>query len=327
MTPLVPPSEFIGKHVNDVMPPEIAARVMKAIEACVRSAATQTIRYELLEHGETRAYESRLALVSPGEVLAIVRDITANRRLDSDSYEDGSRKAVPRRNSPKILAIDHDAHALRFLKSALELAGNKALISTDLDEASGLVELEEPDLVLLDLAITGRGRLQSCLDLWRLSGVPTMVMGTREQEDDALRAVRLGADDFIIKPLSSREVLIRIEAALRRSRSAPHPASKPRQFGDLTVDEWNRQVTVDGKPVRLTATEFRLLGELAHADGRLLTHDEILERVWGAGYAGQNELVRTYVRSLRRKLGDDARHPRYVLVERGAGYRMTPATS
>jgi two-component system KDP operon response regulator KdpE len=322
MTPLIPPSELIGKRVVDVLPAALAARLMRAIAACVRSGESQTVEYELLEHGETRAYESRLALIAPGEVLSIVRDITANRRLDSDSYESVSRKALPRRASTKILAIDHDAHALRFLRSTLEHAGHKALLSSDLDEASGLVEIEEPDLVLLDITVTGKERLQPCIDLWRLSGVPTLVMGTREQEDDALHAMRVGADDFLIKPLSPREVLARIEAALRRSRSAPNPASKPRRFDNLTVDNWNRHVTIDGKPVRLTATEFRLLAELAQADGRVLTHDEILDRVWGPGYAGQYELVRSFVRTLRRKLGDDARHPRFVLAERGVGYRL-----
>jgi two-component system KDP operon response regulator KdpE len=326
MTPLVPPSEFIGKRVDDVMPPELAARAMRAIAACVRSGETQTIEYELVEQGETRAHESRLALIAPGEVLAIVRDVTASRRLDSDSYESVRRNALPRQASPKILAIDHDPQALRFLRFALEHAGNKALISSDLDETGSLVEVEEPDLVLLDLKTAGKERLQSYLDFWRLSGIPTVVLGTRDQEDEALRALRLGADDFIIKPLSLREVLARIEAALRRSRTTPNPGSKPRQFGELMVDSWNRRITIAGKPVPLTATEFRLLSELANADGRLLTHDEILERVWGSGYAGQHELVRSFIRTLRRKLGDDARHPRYVLVERGAGYRMEPAT-
>jgi two-component system KDP operon response regulator KdpE len=327
MTPLLPPSEFIGKRVVDVMPPDVAARVMKSITACIRTAETQTFEYELTLQGEGRIYESRLALIAPGEVLSIIRDITANRRLDSDGYESVSRRAMPRRDSPRVLVIDHDAHALRFLRSTLEHAGHKAVISSDPDEASGLAEMEEPDLVLLDLTVAGKERIQSYLDLWRLAGVPTVVLGTREQEDDALRAVRQGAEDFIIKPLSSREVLIRIEAALRRSRSVPSPPSTPRRFGDLTVDHWNRRVTMDGQLIRLTATEFRLLVELAHADGRLLTHDEILERVWGPGYAGQHDLVRSYVRSLRRKLGDDARHPRYVLVEHGAGYRMAAATA
>jgi PAS domain S-box-containing protein len=327
MTPLLPPPEFIGKRVVDVMPPDVSARVMKAITACIRTAETQTFEYELSMQGEVRIYESRLALIAPGEVLSIVRDITANRRLDAASFATVSRKATPGRDSPRILVIDHDAHALRFLRSTLEHAGHKALTSSDLDEASGLVENEEPDLVLLDLTVAGKERLQPALDLWRLLGAPTVVLGTREQEDDALRAVRLGADDFMIKPLSPREVLIRIEATLRRFRSAPNPAPKPRQFGDLTVDNWNRRVIMDGEPVRLTATEFRLLVELADANGRLLTHDEILERVWGPGYEGQHELVRSYVRSLRRKLGDDARHPRYVLVEHGAGYRMAPATA
>jgi two-component system KDP operon response regulator KdpE len=276
---------------------------------------------------ETSSYECRLVLISPGEVLSVVRDVTAQRQQEASN---GGHPALLKRSRvgdrTRILIIEGDMHLLRFLRRALEHAGNETMVTNDADEAVRLAEIEEPDLILLDLQLVGLGSLDLYLELSRLSGAPLIVLTSRKDEAEAVRALKLGADDFIVKPFSLEELTARVETALRRATLRGAQPQSRQAFGELVIDPWNRLVTVAGSRVSLTATEYRLLAELANAPGRLLTHDELLERVWGAGYAGQYELVRSFVRSLRRKLGDDARHPRFVLAERGAGYRMAQTT-
>ena len=133
----------------------------------------------------------------------------------------------------------------------------------------------------------------------------------------------MGADDYIVKPFSPPELLARIEATIRRRAMPSRPeARKPYRLGDLTIDYADRSVTVSGRPVHLTATEYGLLFELSTDAGHVLTHDQILQRVWGTEYSGERELVRAFMTKLRRKLGDDAHKPRYIFTEPGVGYRM-----
>jgi two-component system KDP operon response regulator KdpE len=321
LAPLVPPEEFVGKHVAEILPPDIAPSIIRAIDACVRSAEPQTFEYDLPMEGEIRSYECRLVLISPGEVLSVVRDVTAHRRQEANGRNPtAALKRSRAGGKPRILIVDGDVHLLRFMRRTLEQAGSETVVASDTDAAIRMAELEEPDLILLDLELAGAEGLDLVLDISRLSGAALIVLSPQGHEPAAVRALKLGADDFIVKPFSIEELHARVEAALRRT---PHPQPQNRQeFGDLVIDPWNRLVTVGGRRVALTATEYRLVVELANAGGRLLTHDEILDRVWGASYAGQYDLVRSFVRSLRRKLGDDARRPRFVLAERGMGYRM-----
>ena len=154
--------------------------------------------------------------------------------------------------------------------------------------------------------------------------MPVIFLSAHDRDEEIVRALSLGADDYIVKPFSPPELLARIEAALRRRADARSgEAREPYRLGDLTIDYANRSVAVSDRTVELTATEYRLLTELSTSAGRVLTHGQILERVWGTGYSGDDgQLVRAFVTKLRRKLGDDAHDPRYILTVPSVGYRM-----
>jgi two-component system KDP operon response regulator KdpE len=328
ITPLIPPSAFLGKCVEDVMPADVAAPTMKAIEACLRSGQMQTYEYQLTVGDEVKDYECRVVAIGPDEVLAIVRDDTAQKQQEREAQERRATMLAAQRSvtragdKPRVLIIEEDIKALRFLRRALEQSGNRATVTSDPAEALSLAELEDPDLVLLDITLSDDQGFGLFRELRQFSAVPIIAIADADHVDDAVRALRAGADDYITKPFSPAELTARVEAALRRRQAPQRAPYEPRELGELVVDPVGRLVTVGGNPISLTATEYRLLLELADSPGRVLTHDEILDRVWGPGYAGQYELVRSFVRTLRRKLGDDARHPRFVLAERGVGYRL-----
>ena len=156
-----------------------------------------------------------------------------------------------------------------------------------------------------------------------VSEVPIIFLSANDQEENIAKALSMGADDYIVKPFSSTELLARIGACLRRRGSAG--TTKPRQpyrLGDLTINYADRGVTLSGRPVRLSATEYKLLFELSISAGRVLTHDQLLQRIWGQEYSGEGQLVRVFVGNLRRKLGDDANNPTYIFTEPRVGYRM-----
>jgi two-component system KDP operon response regulator KdpE len=215
--------------------------------------------------------------------------------------------------------------SLRLLKRLLEGAGKRVLVTTDADEAFGLAEKERPDVFLVDLPVFESDGTGFLSELRRLSAAPVLVFGAADDKERGIAALRAGADDYITRPSSAAELDARVDLALRHSRSVQPFLAVPLDFGDLVIDPSSRVVTVSGKQVALTSTEYRLLLELAEAAGRVMTHDEILERVWGLGYAGQHELLRAFIRTLRQKIGDEAHHSRFLLSERGVGYKMARA--
>jgi DNA-binding response OmpR family regulator/signal transduction histidine kinase len=223
----------------------------------------------------------------------------------------------------RILAVDDDQHMLRLLRRYLEGAGYQATVTSNPAQVLPLVERSEPDLVLLDLVLPGTSGFEILQRLREFSGVPVIFLSARDQTEYATRALNMGADDYITKPFSPPELLARIEAALRRRVLADRMEVRPPFIlGDLAINFTERWVSIQGKPVHLSATEYKILYELATEPDRVLTHEQILERVWGKQYVGATELLRTFVRNLRRKLGDDAAHPRYICTERQVGYRM-----
>jgi len=223
----------------------------------------------------------------------------------------------------RVLAVDDEPQVLRYLQRSLDEAGYQAIVTSDPSQVAKLVELEEPDMILLDLRLPGTSGFDLLKRIREFSGVPVIFLTASDREEDTVRALRMGADDYITKPFSPSELLARIGAALRR-RLLPDlmEARPPLVLGDLTINFAERRVTVAGKGVSLSATEYKILYELAINAGRVLTHDQILHRVWGEEYSGETELVRSFIRNLRRKLGDDAHHPRFIFTERQAGYGM-----
>jgi len=245
------------------------------------------------------------------------------------SLTDEARRAVHlgrvRRAGEKtrVLAVDDEPQVLRFLQRSLDEAGYQPIVTSDPSQVAKLVEQEEPDLILLDLALPGTSGFELLQRIREFSGVPVIFVTASDEEADTVRALKMGADDYITKPFSPSELLARIGAALRR-RLLPDVTEVRPLFvlGDLTINFVERQVSVGGQNVSLSATEYKMLYELATHAGRPLTYAQILHQVWGPEYSGETELVRSFVSSLRRKLGDDARDPRFILTERQVGYRM-----
>jgi DNA-binding response OmpR family regulator len=223
----------------------------------------------------------------------------------------------------RILAVDDDPQVLRYLQRSFEEAGYYVFTTGDPSQAIGLVESRDPDLVVLDLILPGTTGLELLQRIREFSGVPVIFLTASGEADNATLALRMGADDYMTKPFSPTELLARIEATLRR-RVLPDQIEvrPPFTLGDLTINFGERRVVVKGQPVSLSATEYKLLYELVTHAGLVLTHDQILQRVWGPEYTGATELIRSFIRNLRRKLGDDARNPQYIHTEPQVGYRV-----
>jgi two-component system KDP operon response regulator KdpE len=326
LRPFVPPEDFLGKTVEEILPLDVAHALVNAVGFCLRTGEAQTVEYQLDGDGGTMDFEARIVTLGADEVLAIVRDRTREANRERAIVSRDNRVRVSRNGElPSVLVVDRDMRSLRLLKRLLEGAGKRVLVTTDADEAFRLAEKEHPDVFLVDLPVFESDGAGFLSDLRRLSAAPVLVYGTADDEERAIAALRAGADDFITRPFSAAELAARVDLALRHSRSGQPFLAVPLDFGDLVIDPSSRVVTVSGKQAALTSTEYRLLLELAEAAGRVMTHDEILERVWGPGYAGQHEVLRAFVRTLRKKLGDEARHSRFLVSERGVGYKMARA--
>ena len=217
----------------------------------------------------------------------------------------------------RVLVVDDDAQTLRYVREALTGAGYATLVTGDHRELPRLIEAERPDLVLLDLMLPDTDGIELMRSVPELAGQPVIFISGYGRGETIARALESGAADYIVKPFSASELAARVGAALR-VRSGPEPF----ELGGLAIRYDERRVTVAGRAVELTVTEYELLRALSLNAGRVSTYDALLRRVWnGRDYADES-LVRTYVRRLRSKLGDDARDPAYILNERGVGYRM-----
>ena len=237
-----------------------------------------------------------------------------------------ARRERVERERTRILAVDDDPQTLRHVRGALTKAGYTPVVTGDPEEVSRLMAEEEPRLVLLDLMLPGSDGMELMKEIREVSDVPVIFLSVNGQEDIIARAFEKGADDYVVKPFSPTELVARIKAALRK-REAPEWAepSEPYVFGELTIDYAERRVTLAGRPVQLTAIEYGLLFELSANAGRVMTYDRLLQRVWGLRGSGDSRRVRTAAKQLRRKLGDDANNPTYILNEPRVGYRMPKA--
>jgi DNA-binding response OmpR family regulator len=226
-----------------------------------------------------------------------------------------------------ILIVEDDANLAGALQ--LYLASAEYVVSIAADGREGLQKVysERPDLVVLDIMMPGLDGWEVCGRIREVSNVPIIILTARGQESDKVRGLQLGADDYISKPFSLRELEARIESVLRRSRAVV-PVRGPVLYGDeeLTIDSERWQVTRQGKPVDLTATERRLLFLLAENMGRVLTIPRILEKIWGHEYVNELDYVKLYVWRLRQKIEPDPNHPTYIHTERGVGYRFGKQT-
>ncbi|MCY4415510.1 MAG: ATP-binding protein [Chloroflexi bacterium] len=227
------------------------------------------------------------------------------------------------RDKLRVLAVDDDPQALRYVRDAISKAGYAPVVTGDPKDVPRLMEEEKPHLVLLDLMLPGSDGIELMTGILRTADVPVIFVSVYGQEDVVARAFDMGASDYVVKPFSPTELAARIRAALRR-RAEPDVAepSGPYELGDLSIDYAGRRVWLTGIPVALTPTEYGLLYELSIHAGRVMTHDHLLQRIWGPGRMGEPWLVREVVKRLRGKLGDVAADPKYILTEPRVGYRM-----
>ena len=227
------------------------------------------------------------------------------------------------RDQVRILAVDDDPMVLRYVRDALSRAGYTPLVTTDPDEALRIVESERPQLVLLDLMLPGSDGIELMQHILHIAEVPVIFLSAYGGDETIARAFEAGATDYMVKPFSPTELVARVRGALRRRLAASTGAqSEPFVLGDLVIDYGERRVSVAGRAVHLTPTEYEVLFELSLNAGRVLTFDALLQRVWGSGRSADRGSVRTYVKRLRRKLGEDAGSPRYIVAEPRVGYRM-----
>ncbi|MBX6341306.1 MAG: response regulator transcription factor [Thermomicrobiaceae bacterium] len=223
----------------------------------------------------------------------------------------------------RILVVEDEARLLRLIESVLGSAGYEVLTATTGEQAIEAVALSAPDLVLLDLLLPGAiDGFRVCERVREFSAVPIIMLTARTREEDKLRGFQLGADDYVTKPFSARELLARVQAVLRRTL-VPGASSPTVDVGDLRIDLAARRVTVAGRQVHLTPTEYRLLVALARQPGHIMEHERLLTEVWGVEYRDQVEYLRTYVRYLRQKIEPDPSRPRYLLTEPGVGYLLS----
>ncbi len=228
-----------------------------------------------------------------------------------------------REGQARVLGFVADPDTARYARDILSQADYFVSMTGDLEEAEGIIETQKPHVILLEPLARWPEGLETLVHIYRVSGVPVIFVAGHGWDQYISRAFELGAFDYISKPFTSTELLARVAAALRRWWAAGRQEPSVRYLhGDLAIDFLEREVSVAGNPVHLTATEYKLLVELSAAAGRVTTHDQLLRRVWGPLYSGDARLVRTYVKGLRHKLGDDAAHPTYIFTEPGVGYRM-----
>ena len=229
----------------------------------------------------------------------------------------------------KILLIDDDPAFLRLMEQVLTQQGFEALKANGGQEGLKLLFAEKPDMVLLDVSMPGMDGWQVCQRIREVADVPIiMLTGKQQGEEDVVRGLDYGADEYLFKPVRNRELVARVRAVLRRSDLPPAAETKREAtYGDnyLSVDIAERKVIVKGERVKLTPREFRLFALLVENPGRILTHKELLEKVWGWEYTDDLDYVRIYISHLRQKIEPNAATPKYILTESGVGYYFQKA--
>jgi DNA-binding response OmpR family regulator len=223
-----------------------------------------------------------------------------------------------------VLAVDDEPRYLEIIRFNLEAAGYRVAAAASGEEALEAVAAQEPDLIVLDVMLPGIDGFEVLRRVRERSTCPIIMLTAKGAEDDKVLGLRLGADDYVTKPFSAQELLARVEAVLRRAR--PQEGVDREQvtltIGDLRIDSRQKQVTLAGRELRLSPTEYRLLTCLAENAGRVLGRDELLTRVWGDAYRGENEILRVTLWRLRQKLADDPAEPRYIVTRPGHGYML-----
>jgi two-component system KDP operon response regulator KdpE len=221
---------------------------------------------------------------------------------------------------PIVLVIDDEIQIRRLLELTLESNGCRVLLAGSGEEGLRRAGMDRPELIILDLGLPDEDGLSVLKKVREWSTVPILILSVRDSEGDIIACLNAGADDYLVKPFRSGELLARVRTAMRH-RPAVHQETVF-QTGELSVDLTARSVKRSGKAVRLTATEYNLLALFVRNAGRVLTHRYILEQVWGPTHAEETEYTRVYVGQLRKKIEEDPGNPKLLLTESGIGYRL-----
>jgi DNA-binding response OmpR family regulator len=244
-----------------------------------------------------------------------------------------ARDPLERAMPERILIVEDEPTLVATLRYNLQRQGYLVSVASDGLQALQRAREERPDLIILDLMLPELDGIEVCRILRQEMAVPIIMLTARDEEIDKVVGLEVGADDYMTKPFSMRELLARVKANLRRVRltreeaaageSEPRPAP-PLAFGEVVIDQARREVRKRGVPIPLTPKEFDLLVFLVRNRGMVLSRDLILERVWGWDYAGETRTVDIHIHGLRAKLEDDPANPRHIVTVRGAGYRLEP---
>ena len=270
--------------------------------------------------GLVEAHGGRIHATSDGPGLGTTITFTIPATVGSDGTDSapaGRPAAAEPGERPRILVVDDDPRTLRFVRDTLSAAGYAPLVTGVPDDLAGLIRAEQPQLVLLNLLLPGRNGIELLQKIPELSDFPVIFISGYGHDETVARAFELGADDYIVKPFSPTELVARIRAVLRRHR-------EPEKFvlGELAIEYERRKVTVGGTAVELTNKEYELLSLLSVNAGRVVHFETLLRRIWDRRDGADANLVRIFVRTLRRKLGDSAEDPTWIFNLRGVGYRM-----
>ena len=300
-----------------------------------RTLSTRAGREDLgmaISRGIVEAHGGRLTLeeggIGEGGAYTFTLPVATRRNRAEERPDRSSLAPDAGAGRARILAIIDDPETSRYVRNTLAGERYTMFAGSGAMETERLIEEQNPDVVLLEPALPWTGGFEALVRIGRVSDAPVIVVAGRGWHAQIGRAFELGAFDYIAKPFTPTELLARVDLALRRRWSAGWRESSAHYLHNgLSIDYAERKVTVAGRPVNLTATEYKLLTELSMAAGRLLTHEQILRRVWGPLYASDARIVRQYVKEVRHKLRDDAARPTYIFTEPGVGYRMAKPSS
>ena len=264
----------------------------------------------------------------PGLGARFTFTVPAGDEALAERRESPARAAADTGGGQHVLVVDDDPQTLRYVRNALSGEGYQPIVTADPGDVLRLMEEERPELVLLDMVLPGSDGIELMKDIIGIADVPVVFLSAYGRDHVIARAFEAGAADYIVKPFSPTELVARVRAALRR-RDQPYRGepSEPYVVGDLTIDYAKRLVSVAGRPLRLTPMEYGLLFELSTNAGRVVTHHELLRRLWGPGRSGSVQALRAHLRRLRVKLGEDAGDAAYIFAEPRVGYRMPEGLS
>jgi len=223
---------------------------------------------------------------------------------------------------PMILAVDDDPGLLKLVRRNLELEGYQVMTAGDGKAAMQLIEADEPTLIILDVMMPGLDGFQVCGRVRQFSEVPIIMLTAKGRMEDVVEGLGIGADDYVIKPFGTDELLARVKAVLRRAKFPEEMPQPSFNYGELCIDFSQHRVMIAGEEIMTTPTEYRILCLLARNAGKVITQNHILTEIWGWEYCGDSHILQVAIARLRKKLGDDPSNPKYIVTKPGIGYSL-----